>query len=1049
MNCNPSFHVANIQSLVTKTVDGKKIPFLKNQEKIPFLREQCKEEMPYFLAFAETYLKEGIKEAEYKIDGYSHEASHRRNRDGGGVIIYVNNNLTYQTLVATSDEICSIVGVYINEIKLIVFMVYRPPPNYKNQYHGEILEKSFENIVINNIYKVVSKYTSPVPDILLAGDYNFPKAIWSNGIGRPNAETLLSDKSLQQLIDVAANLNLLQKVTEGTRETRKGNQNILELIFTNNHELISNIYIEPSKITDHKYITCETSHSYSVNEQKRVATQDINLSSYNYLKADWESIKTKLKEIKWIEVLEKYTTSEEKLNIILEIVIKIVEEHCARFKQRGAIRKNIPRSRRILLRKKKKLKAKLGKKHLSADRKHSIEKSIEDIDHKLLNSLKNDRIDEEARAIENIRTNPKHFFTYAKKYIKTKSSIGPFKIEDKFIADLVDISQKLSEQYSSSFSTPNPNFSVGDPREFFRYREDLNIPQLTDISFTKQEIEKEINNIKSDSTAGPDHFPAILLKECAEELSEPLYILWRHSLDNGDIASLLRKAIVCPIQKPNSQRSHPKSYRPVSLTSHIIKTFERVMRTAIVKFLQENHLLPQNQHGFITGRSTLSQLLNHVEEIIRAWEDGKVTDTIYLDFAKAFDKVDHGILCHKIKKLGITGRVGLWIKEFLTGRTQRIAANGVLSDSAPVISGVPQGSVLGPILFIIMISDLGRELLHSTTSKYADDTKATARLANLVDAENFQNELDEKVYPWAPANNMSLNGDKFEHLQVGKNLEQAKYSYKDPSGKTITEKNCIKDLGVYLSNNLLWSKQIEEVVAKARVMSGWALRTFSTRDKKTMITIWNSQIRPILDYCSPLWSPRPWNYKEIDFLEQTQRTFTRRINDMDDFDYAQRLKALKLYSIQRRHERYKIIYAYKIKEGLVPNISELHGLQFSFHERRGCRCGIPTFPLHHNKAVRARDDSFTLTACNLWNSLPKYIRNISGKSVECFKRKLDKVLEYYPDIPRCSASGRLKDKHGRNSNSLCDLYKDSEIKKLVDNSEDVSKGGLPRWPGSN
>ena len=164
---------------------------------------------------------------------------------------------------------------------------------------------------------------------------------------------------------------------------------------------------------------------------------------------------------------------------------------------------------------------------------------------------------------------------------------------------------------------------------------------------------------------------------------------------------------------------------------------------------------------------------------------------------------------------------------------------------------------------------------------------------------------------------MALNGDKSEHLQVGKNLKQENYSYKDPAGNTITEKKYIKDLGVYLTDNLSWSKQIDEVVAKARAMSGWALRTFSARDKNTMLTLWNSRVRPVLDYCSPLWSPRPWNYKEIDFLEETQRTFTREIDGMEDFDYAQRLKALKLYSIQRRHERYKIIYTYKIKEKLV------------------------------------------------------------------------------------------------------------------------------------
>ena len=914
-------------------------------------------------------------------------------------------------------------------------MAYRPPPNHKNQYHGETLDNSFKNIIINNIRKVMLEYNTPTPDIILAGDFNFPKASWKAGIGKVNPDNASNRRSLQLLLDVATDLNLLQKVSEGTRKTRSGGQNILELIFTNNHELISNMYIQPSELTDHNYIICETSNTLNVNDNKSTqnheANNETNLSTFNYETADWESIKGNLRMIKWSEVLEECKTSEDKLRVIMEIVMKIVEENCKKFKnQRGSQMNEIPRDRRTLLRKKKKLKSKL-KCINSVERKSHLEQAINDIDRKLLSSHKEEKIKREERAIRNIKSNPKHFFTYTKKNLKSKNGIGPFKINDETINTFNDICKMLSNQFSSSFSVPDENFKISNPQDFFNIEGEKEKPLLNNINFTESSFVDVIKDIKSNSSPGTDHFPAKLMRECANELSIPLFILWRYSLDHGDIAPLLKTAVICPIFKPGSNRSNPSAYRPVSLTSHIIKVFERIMRKALVEFLRENNLLPENQHGFLSGRSTLSQLLNHIEEAIRAYEEGMATDTIYLDFAKAFDKVDHNILCHKLRNLGITGKVGIWIKEFLTGRVQQVSANGLLSDAVPVISGVPQGTVLGPILFIIMIMDLGKELVCSTSSKYADDTKNVAKISNFNDAKRFQKELDDIVYPWAPTNNMCLNGDKFEHHRIGKNLDVEKYTYKDPNGKVINVKEHIKDLGTYVSSDLTWSRQIEEALSKARIMAGWTLRTFCTREKEPMVTIWNSLVRPSLDHCSPLWSPRPSNFKEIDLLEDTQRSFTRQINGMEGLDYAHRLKMLKMYSIQRRQERYKILYIYKIKECLVPNISKNYGLSFKNHLRHGWKCELPKYPLR-GKAVRAREDSFALTASNLWNSLPRGIRDISGKDVKHFKCKLDKVLSLYPDIPRCSSSGHSYDIYGRKSNSLCDHYNNRKVRKVLD-----------------
>ena len=435
---------------------------IKEIEKIKFLREMCKEERPYFLAFAETWLNDKMKEAEYEIEGYSHVASHRKNREGGGTIVYIDNGATYKPLVSVSDKMCSIVAVHLEELNLIVFMVYRPPPNNKDKgngkdiYHGDKLERSFDDIVLSNINKVISKFQAPTPDIILAGDFNFPKALWDAGIGTVQTDIPCNRKSLQKLIDVASRYNLLQTVTEGTRVTRSGRRNILELIFTNNHELITSVQVEPSEITDHEYIKCETSYKLSAMGKEHVHDNGTNLSTYNYESANWKNIKAELKKINWPEILAEHESSEEKLKVILEIVIKIIEENCTTFRnQRGSHSNKIPRDRRVLFKKRKILNKELQKRN-PPDKKKRIEKAIGEIDKKLLDSYEEENIVNETRAIEYIKSNPKYFFTYARKKLKTRKKIGPFDMGGEKITSLLEICIKLVEQYSSGFSQPDP-----------------------------------------------------------------------------------------------------------------------------------------------------------------------------------------------------------------------------------------------------------------------------------------------------------------------------------------------------------------------------------------------------------------------------------------------------------------------------------------------------------------------------------------------------------------------------------------------------------------
>ena len=400
----------------------------------------------------------------------------------------------------------------------------------------------------------------------------------------------------------------------------------------------------------------------------------------------------------------------------------------------------------------------------------------------------------------------------------------------------------------------------------------------------------------------------------------------------------------------------------------------------------------------------------------------------------------------------------MWIYNFLTLRTQQISANGAISPPTPVLSGVPQGTVLGPILFVIMISDLDNSLTRSFASLFADDSRVSAQISNKNDIIEFQNELDDKLYPWAPSNKAVFNGDKFEHIHFGKIMAEYPNQYTDPDNKPIKTKTEIKDLGVLISSSLEWTPHIDNVIAQCQRQAAWLLCTFIKRDPVTMKTLWTSLLRPIIDYCSPLWSPGPYNYGNIDRLEGPLRSFSKHVDDLQNLSYKERLSSLNLSSIQRRHERYKIIYVYKIKEGLVPNLpydpsnnNKSYSLLFTYNPRHGYRCSLTQSKLYHNPVQTIRSNCFKTTASNLWNCLPRCINSISNVPVSTFKAHLDKFLDLIPDDPRPSASGHYTDFNtGRLSNSLWHMIQIHSIKSEISKFEKdwwlscVNRGGPRR-----
>ena len=495
----------------------------------------------------------------------------------------------------------------------------------------------------------------------------------------------------------------------------------------------------------------------------------------------------------------------------------------------------------------------------------------------------------------------------------------------------------------------------------------------------------------------------MLLKSCRKQLATPLYHLWRSSLDSGTIPPELLLVLVTPVHKGGS-RAVPKNYRPVALTSHLIKVFERVLRKTLVNHMDSLNIIPNDQHGSRAMRSTLTQLLAHWDKILDGLEDGGGVDVVYLDFSKAFDKVEHGVLLHKLRDCKVLGKIGVWLAKFLdsSARQQAVVVDGRISSLSPVISGVPQGTVLGPILFLLHIADISKDVSPNTTLKsYVDDTRVQRCISDTdADCSALQTDL-AAIYSWAEEVAMVFNGDKFEVLRYWPGrLSKPDDPYLDPEGQPIEEKSHLRDLGVEMGNDCTFLAHIENTVAAANKLAGWALRSFQRRSKHVMLTIWKTMIQPKLDYCSVLWSPS--DQASIARLESVSRHFTSQVAGMTDLDYWDRLSALHMYSQERRRERYGVIFIWKIAQQLVQGYS----MDFATNPRRGRLAVVHQLSGQAPPAVRrAREASLQVKGAKLFNLIPKDLRNMTGTVLQ-FKAGLDSWLSNIPDQPTVNVRQR-------------------------------------------
>ena len=573
----------------------------------------------------------------------------------------------------------------------------------------------------------------------------------------------------------------------------------------------------------------------------------------------------------------------------------------------------------------------------------------------------------------NYKDNAKKFWSYVKSKGQENSGVAPLKNKDGFLqSDTSSRANILNEQFKSAFTAENTS-SIPDPGQ-------SSIPSMPHITVDWKGVHKLLVNLRPHKATGPDSVPAFILKAAASQLAPALAKLFQKSLNTGEVPQEWRDALVVPIFK-KGERHQPANYRPVSLTSITCKLLEHIVHSNIMQHFDRHRVLNDNQHGFRKRRSCETQLISTIQDIASSVAKGKQVDVILLDFAKAFDKVPHERLLRKLENYGVRDSTKRWIRSFLSHRSQQVVLDGVKSEPADVLSGVPQGTVLGPLLFLAFINDLPNSVKSSQSKLFADDSLLFKVIENTADSDLLQQDLSA-LESWEETWQMSFNPSKCTVLRIAppnKKTIQTSYIL---HGHTLEIEEHTKYLGVTLPNSLQWDQHIHNVIGKGNRTLGFLRRNFRECTPPVKAATYTAMVRPSLEYASTVWDPT--NQAQIKALEQVQRRAARYV--FNDFHtktpgcVTKMVEDLHWESLEERRRQNRLSMMFRFNQNLVDlpmdrylraSDSRTRGSHKFFQERS-------RQPIYYN--------SFFPRTVREWNTLPT--RVVSAASLDEFRSLL-------------------------------------------------------------
>ena len=586
----------------------------------------------------------------------------------------------------------------------------------------------------------------------------------------------------------------------------------------------------------------------------------------------------------------------------------------------------------------------------------------------------------ESSIASNVKEHPKVVFRYMNSKTKLRPGIG------KLCTDPSDPSSKTTDideekanilsKYFASVQTKEPKGKIPElPKRQIT-------TEMEPLIITEEKVLELLINLNATKSYGIDEFSPRFLKEIAAQIVKPVTKIFQLSLLEAQIPQDWLTSIITAIFKKGA-KCLAENYRPVSLTCILCKCMEKLVRNHIVEHMMVNNLFSARQYGFLAKRSTTLQLLKALEDWTEALEQGKEMDVIYTDFQKAFDKVPHERLLKKMEAYGISKEIINWTRVFITKRRQRVMVNGTASTWEEVTSGVPQGSVLGPILFVIYINDLPDSVL-SNLLLFADDSKVYKSIANVEDRTQLQTDL-HSMYIWSEKWLLYFHPDKLKYLKIctGRKEDQSRVYYVGDHRVANTE--CEKDLGIEMDQTLRFKQHIAAKVKTANSMVGAIRRSFRYLDIPTFRLLYKGLSRCHLEYAVPTWSPS--QEKLIEQIESVQRRATAMLSETKGMTYSERLRRIGLPTLRYRRLRADMIETHKMLHNeydmeLCPKLI-LRKSMIKTPSRTN------SLALYHNRNVNeTRRNFFSQRIIGPWNSLPDHVAGAPSRN--SFKERLDK-----------------------------------------------------------